>query len=406
MSRRAFITAFGSAVIGAMAMTTTVAALEVPKPEPAQKFLGANFTGPNYTVAPTAGSDGVMRIFNVTTPYGQYQFDGAEFTKMRLHELKAVSILEKVSQSEAFATAFGRAAIAPAKYGVDLLTHPIDTIGNSIGGVANMFDRVGAGLANNRADRDSLPDSLLGVSDSQRELAGELGVDPYSDFPPLVEKLKQVAGALAGGGLPVKAGLAMIPGGVGLAISSASSVGSAKETLTAKTAAQVIAESRKILLSLGVSEETTSRFLENRNFTPADLLIMSRALAKLGTQNTETFVALAAQATTRHAAFYQRIDAELLAARSAELGGIAGFITIAGHVVTVTRSGNVVAAFPFDGLVWTAVPQRTFADVTTGLPPGSGTPVFATTGEVTPMAAAEIAKLGWKVVRVKSPLPL
>ena len=398
--------AFGGVVLGAMAMTTAVAALEVPKSEPAQKFLGASFTGPNYTVAPAARSDGVMRIFDVTTPYGQYQFDGAEFAKMRLHELKAVSILEKVSQSEAFATAFGRAAMAPAKYGVDLITHPIDTIGNSIGGVANMFDRVGAGLANNRADRDTLPDSLLGVSDSQRELAGELGVDPYSDFPPLVEKLKQVAGALAGGGLPVKAGLAMIPGGVGLAISSASSVGSAKETLTAKTAAQVIAESRKILLSLEVSEETTSRFLENRNFTPADLLIMSRALAKLGAQNTETFVALAAQATSRHAAFYQRIDAELLAVRSAELGGITGFITIAGHVVTVTRGGNVVAAFPFDGLVWTAVPQRTFADVTAGLPPGSGTPVFATTGEVTPMAAAEIAKLGWKVVRVKSALPL
>jgi hypothetical protein len=41
MSRRAFITAFGGVVLGAMAMTTAVAALEVPKSEPAQKFLGA-----------------------------------------------------------------------------------------------------------------------------------------------------------------------------------------------------------------------------------------------------------------------------------------------------------------------------------------------------------------------------
>jgi hypothetical protein len=48
MRRRAFITALGSAalgaalgvVLGATAMTTSVAALEAPKPEPAQKFLG------------------------------------------------------------------------------------------------------------------------------------------------------------------------------------------------------------------------------------------------------------------------------------------------------------------------------------------------------------------------------
>ena len=40
MSSRAFITALGSAALGAMVMTTTVGALEVPKPEAAQKFLG------------------------------------------------------------------------------------------------------------------------------------------------------------------------------------------------------------------------------------------------------------------------------------------------------------------------------------------------------------------------------
>ena len=44
---------------------------------------------------------------------------------------------------------------------------------------------MGAGLANNRADRDSVVDSVLGVSDTQRELAVELDVDPYTDFPPL-----------------------------------------------------------------------------------------------------------------------------------------------------------------------------------------------------------------------------
>jgi hypothetical protein len=42
--------------------------------------------------------------------------------------------------------------------------------------------------------------------------------------------------------------------------------------------------------------------------------------------------------------------------------------------------------------------------VTAGLPSTPGAPVFATTGEVTPMASAAIGKLGWKIVRVKPPL--
>ena len=82
---------------------------------------------------------------------------------------------------------------------------------------------------------DKAMDILLGISVTQRPLAVELDVDPYTDFPPLAQKLKQVAGAMAAGGLPVKAGLALVPGGVGIAVSSVASVNSAKDTLRDKT---------------------------------------------------------------------------------------------------------------------------------------------------------------------------
>ena len=52
-----------------------------------QKFLGAAMNSPNYTVGPTARSDGIMRIFHVETAYGKYDFDGVEFTKLRLREI-------------------------------------------------------------------------------------------------------------------------------------------------------------------------------------------------------------------------------------------------------------------------------------------------------------------------------
>lgn len=393
-----------AAALAAMTMGSTAAALEVPKPEAAGAYLGAAVTGSNYKVRPLTRSNGIMRIFAVDTPYGEFQFEGVEFTKMRLREIEAVAALEKMSQSKAFTAALGNAAVAPVKFGADLIVNPVDTINRSLSGVSNMFDRAGAGLANNRADRDQLLDSLLGVSDTQRQLAVELEVDPYTDFPPLAQKLKQIAGAIAGGGLPVKAGLALIPGGVGIAVSSVSVANNAKDTLQDKTAAQVIAEVRSILLALDVPAETTSCLVENRNYTPADLLVMSRALAQLGAQNTAAFIDRAAEADSRNVAFYHRRRAELLAARSSELGGLSGFVAVAGHAVTVTRSGNVVAAFPFDDLAWTDSAQRTFGEATAELRRSNSgaAPVLATTGAVTPSAAAEIRKLGWKIVRLKA----
>ena len=257
--------------------------------------------------------------------------------------------------------------------------------------------------SNNRADRDGFVDSLLGVSDTQRELAVDFDVDPYTDFPPLAQKLKEMTGVMASGSLPIKAGLSFVPGGIGIAVSSVATVSDARDTLRSKTAAQVIAETRATLLGLGIPDENISRLVENRNYTPADLLIMALALKKLNAENTTAFVDHVAGAGTRNVAFYHRRRAQILAARSNELGGIVSFVTFGGQPINITRNGNVVAAFTVDDIAWTDVQQRTFIAATAEIQrmkPGA-TPVLATTGAVTPMAAAEIGQRGWKIVHIK-----
>jgi hypothetical protein len=399
--RRVFAALVAS--LGLMVASSASRALELPKPEPVAKYLGKAATGTNYTVNPIVRSDGVMRIFDVDTPYGNFAFDGIEFAKLRIHELNAIAAIEKMSQSEEFGKAFGRAALGPIKFGADLITNPAGTVERSLSGIGNMFDRVGAGLSNNRADRDGFVDSLIGVSDTQRELAVDLDVDPYTDFPPLAQKLKEMAGVMASGGLPIKAGLSFVPGGIGIAISSVATVSDARDTLRSKTAAQVIAETRATLLGLGIPDESISRLVENRNYTPADLLIMALALKKLNAENTTAFVDHVAEAGTRNIAFYHRRRAQILAARSNELGGIVSFVTFGGQPINITRNGNVVAAFTVDDIAWTDVQQRTFIAATAEIQrmkPGA-TPVLATTGAVTPMAAAEIGQRGWKIVHIK-----
>jgi hypothetical protein len=391
--------------IAALLFAATAAwALEQPKTKPADQFLGPLVIGQNYKVQPQSRSDGLMRIFVVESSYGQFQFNGVDFTKMRLRELDACAALDKMSKSESFMSALGHAAIAPVQLGVGLVTNPVDTINRSVTGVANMFDRAGAGLANAGSSRDNILDSLLGVSDTQRELAVELGVDPYTDFPPLAARLKEMAQAMAGGKLPVRAGLAFVPGGVGLAVSSVYTVGDAKDTLRDKTASQVLNEVRVNLQSLGVTDDTVNRLFGNRTFTPADLLIMSRALKQSGAQGADVYVAIAAASATRDEAYYQRRRAELIAARAGEFGGVDTFFVSRGQALVMTARRTVVAAYPFDDLAWNEIAQRIFSSATADLKQGdtAGAPrVFATPGLVSPIAASELKKLGWKIQKLK-----
>ena len=60
---------------------------------------------------------------------------------------------------------------------------------------------------------------------------------------------------------------------------------------------------------------------------------MARALKRLGAENTVIFVDKAAGAGSRNVAFYHRRRAQILAARSNELGGLVSFISVGGQPV-------------------------------------------------------------------------
>jgi len=399
----ATVTALGGiCVSGAL---TPLMALETPQDGSAATYLGALAEGSNYRVAANVRGDGFMRIFIIDTNYGQFQVNGLDLTRTFIQELKALDALEKMSQSDVFAKSFQKAATAPVRYGVDLIVNPVGTVAGSLSGVANMFDRANASLAADpKANRTTTADSLLGVDDARRQLAVELGVDPYTEFPPLAKKLTEIASATAAGGLTVKAALSVIPGGAGMAISTAGSAESASDTLRNKTPAQILQEVKATLLRLNVPSGTVARFVENRAYTPADLLLISRALARLNANNTAVFIDRAAGASTRDVAFFQRRRAELLAERSRELGGITEFASVGGFPLNRTRAGTVVAAFPFDQVAWTAIMENAANAVTSELRRSGAVapkPVLATSGAVTPTASSEFQRLGWQLVQLK-----
>ena len=66
---------FAAAPLGAVALSSGHRARTAGRNR-LEKFLGRAVTSADYTGQPTVRSDGVMRIFDVDTPYGRFAFDG------------------------------------------------------------------------------------------------------------------------------------------------------------------------------------------------------------------------------------------------------------------------------------------------------------------------------------------
>ena len=390
-------------VIGAaigLVIASSAAAFETPQDGTASAYLGAAAQGTGYKVEPVVPSDGFLRMFTFDTAHGRFQIHGVELAKQRLRELQALHRLAQMSESDVFTKSLGQAAMAPVRFGADLVTDPGATLNRTFSGIGNMFNRIEAGAENRKASRDTVAGSLIGTDTARRQLAVELGVDPYTDFQPLAQRLEAMAKASALGGLSVRAVLTAVPGPGGTIVSSTSTASSIQSTLREKTSGQILQQVKSSLQRLKVPAASSARLIGNKLYTPADLLIMTEALARLKAGNTELFIARAAQADTHDVAFFQRRRAEFLAAKSNELGGIVEFVSVGTFPLNRTRDGTIVALFPLDDVTWTETSARAFTTVAGQLRllGYQQSPVLATAAAVTPMAEEELKKLGWTIV--------
>ena len=393
----AFISAL---VITALAATTAEKAPEIT----AATALGQDMKGPNWTVSPAVKSDGFVRLFAVETPYGNFQVNGHRRMQERLQELRALSVLEDMSETKTFVDALGDAGLAPVKFGRDLILDPVETTGNLISGIANMFDRTVSEVEHSSASRDGFVESVTGVKKAMRELAFELKVDPYTDFTPLREALVDISRVMAAGNLSVSAAISAIPGGAGIAVSASSTASNLANPIRDKSSAEIAELVTVKLKALKVSEDVIEQFVENTAYSPGDLYTIAEALSKLGAENSDAFVRLAAEVQSDDAAKFNRYRAELLAAKSQTLGTLTEFYTVREFALNRSKSGGLVAAFPFDGLAWTESVERSVGAISQELAARGETkpPVFATSGKLTPRAEAELKKRGWKLVTLEN----
>ena len=197
---------------GTVMSGAALAQFERPPNFAAGKIPGIKIGDENYSIQDPVRSDGLLRLYTLGTPYGDLSVHGDQMVKMRIVELRALRDLEKISGSESFGKALAEAGLSPLKYTGRLITNPAKTVQDTFSGIGNMFDRIGANMNNMGKTNENAVASLLGVNDQRRKLAARIGVDPYTDYPPLSAKLERLSEAAATGGLTVTGALMVVPG--------------------------------------------------------------------------------------------------------------------------------------------------------------------------------------------------
>jgi len=366
-------------------------------------FSAAEVLPPNllhrryYRLDERVGLENSQYVFRVHTIWGSLVIRGSDLLRVRAREMAATARLERVSGPETATMSAVSTALKPVETAKDLITTPVQTVGDTVRGVGHIFGSANAAM--NAADphKEGIIASVTGSSAARRKLAFDLGVDPNTSFPPLSKQLTRLATASAFGETGANVGLSFIAGPAGIAIGATGTSNSLREALRDKTAAELERDSRQVLARIGVAKATIETFYANAILTPTDKAIIVKALESLHRAGgCSIFVASAARARTINMGYFYRRQAELIASYAKRIAPVQRFVRLGGTPMLQTSKGTV-SLLPVDYLIWT--PQ--LADLATGANRdrgGQGVGEIWIAGKASPMASAKLAELGWTVV--------
>jgi hypothetical protein len=376
--------------------------LEKPPIVQASKILGSTVKGPGYSVVSPVRSDGYLRLYTLKTPWGTFKVSGDQMLKLRIKELAALKAMQQTTDSQQFADALANAGLRPVEFAGKLVTEPVDTLKDTVSGVGQLFGGIASGIRNRGKTQENAVASITGAAKQRRIIAYKYGIDPYTDFAPLKDKLDKLAGAAAAGGLAVTGAFMVIPGAAGTVISNVSTAGTLNEMVRDKSASQLMDINRNKLAKVGIGGDLAEELLTNRYYTPVDITAMAEALVQMGElRQLDVMVARAVEANSRDVAYFMRRRIELTAEYQQKTGQLRGFSDFGSSPIpmSTTADNGIIGIFPLDILSWTKNTSNAVMTLTTaareyGI---TGPLVLRITGTVTPLARTNLTSLGWVI---------
>ncbi|POF32931.1 hypothetical protein [Roseibium marinum] len=398
---------FAGPLAGAVAAAATAFALtgqfETPPEEDPAAVLDGRELGPGYAVLAPVRGDGFLRIYQLQTDLGVERIEGDGLLKLRLSEIAVLVGLESLKNDASFVDGLKQAAMKPVEFVESTVTDPVGTAKSTVSGVGRMFGRLTKGVeavvSGKGGSPAELARSITGQARARRELAVDLGVDPYTFYRPLSEKLDETASVTTAGNWTVTAITSLLPGG--LIVNTARTADDFRTMIVDSSPAELEQRTAETLRKSGVVEATIAKIAANPFFTDGEKAsIAYRLLAMPGVQDLDLVAAKAADADSRDIAYFQLRRVVLLETYNRTVSGLSQIKLVSGIPVAIRRDGLAAIVMPLDMVAWTQTVAQAFSAMHEGLGslpfPPSGVD-FLITGDLTPMAAERLASFGWSI---------
>src|ERR1700675_3462486 len=146
--------------------------------------------GTGYTIDAKAPVVGYMGQFTLRAPAGTFNADGTEMLGIRVAELAAIAQLSQLSQTGVFADALAASAMKTGAAIGQAVMNPVETVSGIPAGVGRFFqsastkvsratESTAASNSSQKAGTGDTAKDLLGVNQAKRQIAKQVGADPY-----------------------------------------------------------------------------------------------------------------------------------------------------------------------------------------------------------------------------------
>ena len=356
--------------------TAGLLAAPLPSAEPMPTLDAATLAPPEllkgtgFSVDPKAPVAGYMGQFTLRAPAGTFTADGTEMLAIRVGELTAIAKLSQLSQTGVFADALAASAKKTGAAIGQAVMNPVETVSGIPAGVGRFFqsastkvsratESTGASNSSQSAGTADAAKDLLGVNQAKRQIAKQVGADPYTTNPVLAKQLDDLARAAFAGGVSLDVALAVTTAGVATAISTTATV---SNLVWDKSPQDIRTINENKLAAMGVNKDTVRAFVTNRWFTPTLSVPFVENLSQIPAgKGRAAVVALASTVASENEARFM-LNAVSMAREIGAGRDPVVALDVAGRVLVVhTLGARIEVPVPVDYVVWTER-VRTFAE--------------------------------------------
>ena len=259
---------------------------------------------------------------------------------------------------------------------------------------------MGSSIFSDDPDQDNVVKVALGYDAAKRQFAFEFGIDPYTDYDPVVDRLGEIARAAVAGGLTPKAAMAAISPDVVLAMQISGTAYGMMQLVRDNPPNKLQQINKEKLEKMGVETSLAEAFLDNYRYNPQEETLLVGELDTMkGVKGIDVFISQANLATEETIALSYRIRAQMMAGYHANVAPADRIRNIDGIVILQRKDGLLVLLAPADYVFWTkklAERVNSFENKISKMTDISGKELWIT-GNLDTSARAKFESKGWKV---------